>query len=550
MPTANKCDLLYRLGNTAGDNPVSSRTIRTMRFKDGEEVGRFIIGRLLGQGGFGEAYLALDKKLQRQVVIKCVRRDLRKSLGWHKTLANEFEKRFWIEAIAQARLSHPNACTVFEVDELNQIIIMEFVDGVTLEEKRAKGPLSAIDLIDIVIAAAEAVADAHAKSVLHRDLTLRNVMLTTSGQVKVLDFGLAKLLDRPPFTSLPKAIGNPPYMSPEQLLRPLEVDARSDVFSFGVVIYRLVTFNYPYHRTFDQDPDPCQPPSFSSFGVDPWPELNSATLQALQLRPEDRFQTMQDFLDELLRVRHALTEAQRDLHFFDTSTLLEVLCPATPTKDGKMRSKRAKKQFEIQHAAKCATTSATVMAELVEEVFKLYFDAESRGLKSATLIQDIVANAKKDIAIARKRGGRNANLSWDKLSWDEKRVFLSRAKGLFQPRLEALASQLVSVPANNAIFISRLFELAIDLRLDQRDAWVLAEVFSFQAAWVFSEEPRYLQSLYRSVLRQHGPNLYRLGDHLEDPPASTTITPPGDRSRSGRRKREGRATLSTVPIKY
>ena len=223
------------------------------RFRDGHQIGVFRILKLLNSGGFGEAYLAQDTDLERFVVIKCIREDLHVQVD-DEDLFQECVERFWIEARAQASLNHPNVCTIHQHDPVHQMIVMEYVDGENLEDRRLRGPLSREDIMEIVTTVAQTVAVLHDTNILHRDLTLRNLMVRDGVNIKILDFGLAKMLDEPPFTEFAGAIGTPRYMSPEQERSPREVTVRSDVFSFGVAIYRLVTGTYPYMKSFRDEP--------------------------------------------------------------------------------------------------------------------------------------------------------------------------------------------------------------------------------------------------------------------------------------------------------
>jgi len=462
------------------------------RFQPGEQISNFKIESLLGEGGFGETYRALDTELHRQVAIKCLREAVR-----HDT---EIQGRFWREARAEARLTHPNVCTIFEVDVPNEIIVMELVDGETLEKRRENGPLDKNKLINIVIAGADAMLHAHKNQVLHRDLSLDNIMITASDHVKVLDFGLAKLTDESPLTEDAHFAGKRPYMSPEQQIRPKEVDPRSDVFSFGVVIYRLVTGQFPYPKTFWEDPQPGSPPPFESYGLDAWTDLYQVVSTALEVEPEDRFPTMEALREGLVGVRQALARVERSLHFFDTSTLLEVVCPPVPTPDGQKQAKRAQDHFEVQHQRESAVTSATVMLELFEQVAKLYFEAQDRGLNGDRVVQGVVTEAKREMGSRRT--------SWDRLGWDHKMRFVSGAKGLFRSRLETMASQLALLEADMKILVSKFLDFAVGLRLPDRDARVLADAFSLEAARMFSEETRYQGQPYRLVIQHVGENLY------------------------------------------
>jgi serine/threonine protein kinase/Tfp pilus assembly protein PilF len=215
-----------------------------------ESVAHYRIIRKLGTGGMGEVYLALDTKLNRKVALKVL------SL---ETLRKENAgKRLIREAQAAARLDHPNICTIYDVGEADSLtfIVMQYIEGETLAAHMKTGQLPIETTLDIARQAAEALAAAHAQGIIHRDIKPQNMMITPSGQVKILDFGLCKQLsavesvdNEAPTMSLLSTpglvIGTIPYMSPEQL-RGEPVDVTSDIFSLGITLYEVLAGKHPF----------------------------------------------------------------------------------------------------------------------------------------------------------------------------------------------------------------------------------------------------------------------------------------------------------------
>ena len=218
----------------------------------GQKISHYRILQKLGGGGMGVVYEAEDLRLGRHVALKFIPDNL---IGDRK-----FLDRFEREARAASLLNHPNICTIHDIED-NQghpFIVMEKLDGQSLKERLHGSPLDTETLLDTAVQVADALAASHAKGILHRDIKPANIYLTPNGQVKVLDFGLAKLLkhgapgvaeDTPADDSL-TAVGVIPgtavYMSPEQA-RSEELDARSDLFSFGVLLYEMATGKKPFH---------------------------------------------------------------------------------------------------------------------------------------------------------------------------------------------------------------------------------------------------------------------------------------------------------------
>jgi serine/threonine-protein kinase len=204
-----------------------------------EALGPYRILKRLGSGGMGEVYLAEDERLHRKVALKV--------LGARQAEDQENQKRLRREAQAVARLDHPNICTVYEVGdwERGTYIAMQAVEGSNLSELMTRGRFTLSEVLGIGIQTADALIEAHGKGILHRDLKPHNLMLTPKGQVKVLDFGLAKPMTKQALgesvaSGVGLTIGTVPYMSPEQV-RGEDLDARSDLFSLGLVLYELAT---------------------------------------------------------------------------------------------------------------------------------------------------------------------------------------------------------------------------------------------------------------------------------------------------------------------
>ena len=239
---------------------------RTPELISGEAFGHFNICSLLGAGGMGQVYLAEDSRLGRKVALKLLPSEFTRD---EKRLG-----RFQNEARAASALNHPNILTIYDIAEIDgkQFIATEFVDGGTLRNRIKHERLTIENALDVAIQVAGALSAAHQAGIIHRDIKPENIMLRRDGLVKVLDFGLAKLVDGPDVaadsrtiirsgfddiesrkwgegnaqTDVGLLLGTLPYMSPEQASG-LEVDARSDIFSFGVVIYEMITGNQPFN---------------------------------------------------------------------------------------------------------------------------------------------------------------------------------------------------------------------------------------------------------------------------------------------------------------
>jgi serine/threonine protein kinase len=258
----------------------------------GQTIGKYRVVSRLGRGGMGTVYKAVDQTLDREVAIKCLNADLTES---------ELLKRFRAEAIALARLNHPNIATLFELTEHDGglLMVMEFVRGETFEKVLSRvGGMPVDRAVDLCTQVLDALAHAHRVGVVHRDLKPANLMLADSGLVKVMDFGLARMAGTEHLTNDGYMVGTPAYMSPEQVLGS-DIDGRADVYAIGVVFYRLLTGQLPFkadsgiamvHKQMYDQPTPVRQLRT---------ELPLATEQiltrALAKAPADRYQTADEF---------------------------------------------------------------------------------------------------------------------------------------------------------------------------------------------------------------------------------------------------------------
>ncbi len=260
----------------------------------------------LGAGGMGEVYLAHDTSLDRRVAIKFLPEPLEQD--------DRARKRFLREARSAAALDHPFICNIHEVGEVDDkhYIVMEWVEGQTLAEKLTHGRLSPKEAQRIGIEIAEALEKAHQNGIVHRDLKPSNIMLTIEGHVKVMDFGLAKQAGGPEVRSEAKTptaltregttVGTLLYMSPEQV-RGSGADVRSDIFSFGVVLYELLAGVNPFKRSSGFETSNAivkeTAPSLSKHGVEVPPRLQAIVDRMLAKDPKERYQQAREIGSDL-----------------------------------------------------------------------------------------------------------------------------------------------------------------------------------------------------------------------------------------------------------
>ena len=270
----------------------------------GQTLGTYRLLSRIGAGAMGEVYLAHDEKLNRRVAVKLIAK--------HLAADADRLRRFRQEAHAASSLSHPHIVVVHDFGELDgrPFIVTELVEGVTVRTRLAGGPLPIREAIEIALQVTSALAAAHARGLVHRDVKPENVMVRPDGYVKVLDFGLAKLAGLEPavaptvITQPGQAAGTPSYMSPEQA-RAEPVDARTDVFSIGAVLYEMVTGRMAFpgnsHAVAFAAILGDTPPPPTELNRDVPPDLERIIVKALEKTRELRYQSAADMRADLLR---------------------------------------------------------------------------------------------------------------------------------------------------------------------------------------------------------------------------------------------------------
>jgi eukaryotic-like serine/threonine-protein kinase len=272
-------------------------------------LGRYEIVGELGQGAMGVVYKATDPLIDRIVAIKTI------TLSLALDEREEYEGRFYQEAKAAGRLSHPNIVTIFDVGRSGDIayIAMEFLQGRELRDILNDGKLLPVDqVIDIVGQVASGLAYAHEHGIIHRDIKPSNIMVAREGHAKITDFGIARMASAAVRTQTGMVLGSPKYMSPEQVMGKL-TDPRSDIFSLGVMLYEMLTGHPPFlgenvnaimYQTLNAIP---QPPSSQNPAVPDM--LNFIVAKALAKDTENRYQNAKDFTNDLHACLNAMVRS-------------------------------------------------------------------------------------------------------------------------------------------------------------------------------------------------------------------------------------------------
>ncbi len=278
-----------------------------LQLKAGEKISHYEILTLLGVGGMGKVYLANDTKLNRRVALKFLSDD---------AVSSQSQKRFLREAQAAAALEHPNICAIYEVAETadRTFIVMQYVEGETLSEKLKREKSSLSEAVETAVQIADALCEAHAHGIIHRDIKPANVIVNSRRQVKVLDFGLAKIVSKQnnSDSSLSNAgliMGTAGYMSPEQA-RGLAVDGRTDIWSLGVVLYEMLTGKPPFAGDTTSDIIAAilttEPQPLTDLAADAPGELNSIVERSLSKNLSSRYVSAEEMLANLRCVQKQL----------------------------------------------------------------------------------------------------------------------------------------------------------------------------------------------------------------------------------------------------
>jgi serine/threonine protein kinase len=299
------------------DVATSMLTEEQARSMVGRTLGAYQVLSLLGAGGMGEVYLARDMRLGRKVAIKLLPTEF--------TQDRERVWRFKQEARAASALNHPNILTIFEIGQAGgwHFIATEYIEGQTLRERTKRAPLPLREALEVAVQVASALTAAHEAGIVHRDIKPENIMLRRDGYVKVLDFGLAKLIEplrsevaagadsetsawEQVSTDPGRAIGTPRYMSPEQI-RGQEVDGRSDIFSLGVALYEVVAGRAPFEGATPMEVVAAilgaEAPPLERYLREAPAELERIVSKSLRKDREERYQTAKDLLIDLKNLK-------------------------------------------------------------------------------------------------------------------------------------------------------------------------------------------------------------------------------------------------------
>ncbi|MDX6611126.1 MAG: eukaryotic-like serine/threonine-protein kinase [Blastocatellia bacterium] len=297
----------------------------------GATLGNYKILEKIGEGGQGTVYKAIDTKLGRPMVVKVLPPEL--------TLKEANLKRFQREARLASALDHPNICTIFDMNEIGDVhfIAMQYVEGQNVRQLVNGRPLDLASALSITIQVADALATAHAQGIIHRDIKAGNVMVTRAGKVKVLDFGLAKLIDdseavnsgihHTDLTELGVPYGTATYAAPEQA-RGDRVDSRADIFSTGVLLYEMLTGIWPFqgrtsvdvrHAVLHEEPKPL---AEARTGATP-PRLQEILDRAMAKDPRQRYQKIAELRDDLRAVLRQVEAGGGEM-------LAESMAPVSP----------------------------------------------------------------------------------------------------------------------------------------------------------------------------------------------------------------------------
>ena len=357
--------------------------------KAGDRILDYLVDHELGEGGMGKVHLARHTVLNQRVAIKVLDPEVARKPG--------VKERFIQEANIQASLRHPNIVQVLTATQIEggtPALIMEYVDGKTLSEVlEIRGALPIDDAINIMTQVFSAVGYAHKQGVIHRDLKPSNVMVMATGEAKVTDFGIAKVLGSTKLTSTGTAMGSAHYMSPEQIRRPEAVDARSDIYSLGCVFYEVLTGHPPFGEKDASGTESdfeiktahvsevASAPGTLNKNIPAW--LEQLVMQLLQKDPQDRPSDYMEILECISEGSELLTDRRID------KTVLISAAPPADKKSSSSSGQNPDPVIKNDTGHKNKPLIITVVFILIAGVFFYSRNEESPVLEASPQIENL-----------------------------------------------------------------------------------------------------------------------------------------------------------------
>jgi len=408
----------------------------------GKTISHYKILNKLGEGGMGIVYKAQDQKLDRLLALKF--------LPPHLTVNDTDKARFLQEAKAASAISHPNVCVIHDIQDYEdrQFIVMEYVEGKTLRQLTMNNDqISLKNIIDYALQIAAALEAAHNKGVIHRDIKSENIMVSSTNQIKVMDFGLAKLKGSLKLTKSSSTLGTLAYMAPE-VIEGKATDTRSDIFSFGVLLYEMLAGKLPFtgeyesslmYSIINDEPEPVE-----NLRRDLSSELVHVLNRSLEKDPEDRYQNMHELLIDLKRVKRDSSKVSRNS--------LKEMPLSDMQGEIKETAKVIKSKRKNTYIVTIALISVLTLIVLSIYIFKPFSDTQNqqRETRPLGLTGDVTEPALSP-------DGKKIAFSWRKENLEQADIYLQLLKaGSPQPRTDHPGDDFSPVWSQNGDYLAFL----------------------------------------------------------------------------------------------